>query len=71
MYGSNMGKLELKKVAADGSSSQLFFNDASENAWKRFQVTLTSENQNYEVRYSAYLKLKNFPLKQAITRQET
>ena len=50
MYGSSMGELKLEMVDINGTRTQLFYNNISENAWKIFNVILRTRDSDYEVK---------------------
>ena len=45
-----MGELKLESVHSDGTRTELFHNDVSEDAWKEYEVTLPKEDFTYHVR---------------------
>ena len=49
MYGSRMGELKLERVAANGTRVLLFNNKKSEDAWKEYQLTLSTQTFDYQV----------------------
>ena len=49
-----MGELKLESVHSDGTRTELFHNDVSEDAWKEYEVTLPIEDFTYHVRKATF-----------------
>ena len=49
MYGENTGEFKLEKVAADGTRTQMFSDPHSTEEWKEYEISLPTENFDFEV----------------------